>query len=87
MNQRLQDFLRTLDCLICANDSVITTKAKAAIFNTLDLKTLQISVKTRQGEVTLTGAVKSDAAKMKAEEVVKNVNGVTAVTNNLQVKN
>ena len=72
---------------VVIDDSVITTKAKAAIFNTPDLKTLQISVETRKGEVTLTGMVDSDAAKMKAEEVVKNVDGVTAVTNNLQVKN
>lgn len=76
---------RTVGVVI--DDSVITTKAKAVIFNTPDLKTLQISVETRQGEVTLTGMVDSDAVKMKAEEVVKNVDGVTAVTNNLQVKN
>lgn len=76
---------RTVGVVI--DDSVITTKAKAAIFNSPDLKTLQISVETRKGEVTLTGMVDSDAAKMKAEEVVKNVDGVTAVTNNLQVKN
>ena len=76
---------RTVGVVI--DDSVITTKAKAAIFNTPDLKTLQISVETHQGEVTLTGMVDNEAAKMKAEEVVKNVDGVTAVTNNLQVKN
>ena len=69
------------------DDSVITTKAKAAIFSTPDLKTLQISVETRQGEVTLTGTVDSDAAKMKAEEVVKNVEGVGTVVNSLEVKN
>lgn len=68
------------------DDSVITTKAKAAIFNTPDLKTLQISVETRQGEVVLSGMADTDAAKMKAGEVVKNVAGVTSVTNNLVVK-
>lgn len=68
------------------DDSLITTKAKAAIFGTPDLKTLQISVETRQGEVTLSGMVDSAAAKMKAEEVVKSVEGVSAVTNNLEVK-
>lgn len=71
---------------VVIEDSVITTKAKAAIFGTPDLKTLQISVETRQGEVTLTGMVDSAAAKMKAEEVVKNVEGVSAVMNNLEVK-
>lgn len=68
------------------DDSVITTKAKAAIFNTPDLKTLQISVETRKGEVLLSGFVDSAAAKMKAEEVVKNVGGVKSVKNSLEVK-
>ena len=69
------------------DDSVITTKAKAAIFSTPDLKTLQISVETRKGEVLLSGFVDSETAKMKAEEVVKNVGGVKSVKNNLEVKN
>ena len=68
------------------DDSVITTKAKAAIFNTPDLKTLQISVETRKGEVLLSGFVDSETAKMQAEEVVKNVGGVKSVKNNLEVK-
>ena len=75
---------RTVGVVI--DDSVITAKAKAAIFSTPDLKTLQISVETRKGEVTLTGMVDSDAAKMKAEQVVKNIEGVSSVMNNLEVK-
>ncbi len=71
---------------VVIDDSVITTKAKAAIFNTPDLKTLDISVQTRQGEVVLTGVVADEAAKMKAEEVVRSVGGVNSVTNNLTVK-
>ena len=69
------------------DDSVITTKAKAAIFNTPNLKTLDIGVQTRQGEVALTGTVASEADKIKAEEVVRNVGGVSSVTNSLQVRN
>ena len=68
------------------DDSVITTKAKAAIFNAPDLKTLQISVQTRKGEVLLSGFVDNEAAKMRAEEVVKNVARVKSVINNLEVK-
>lgn len=68
------------------DDTVITTKAKAKILATEDLKTLQIGVKTVNGEVTLTGTAATEAAKMMAEEVVKNVAGVKAVVNNLQVK-
>ena len=68
------------------DDSIITTKAKAAIFNTPDLKTLQISVQTRKGEVVLSGFVDNIAAKVKAGEVVRSVGGVTSVTNNLEIK-
>ena len=68
------------------DDSVISTKAKAAIFNAPDLKTLQISVQTRKGEVLLSGFVDNEAAKMRAEEVVKNVTGVKSVVNSLEIK-
>lgn len=75
---------RTVGVVI--DDSVITTKAKAKILATKDLKTLQISVETRQGEVTLSGAVDSEAAKMKAEQVVSEIEGVKSVKNDLEVK-
>ena len=75
---------RTLGNVI--DDSVITTKAKAAIFNAPDLKTLQISVETRKGEVLLSGFVDNEAAKIRAEEVVKNVAGVKSVKNSLEIK-
>ena len=68
------------------DDSVITTKAKAEILRTPDLKTLQISVDTLEGEVTLSGTVDNAAAKMKAEQVVSKVGGVKSVKNNLEVK-
>ncbi|MEO6117488.1 MAG: BON domain-containing protein [Methylotenera sp.] len=68
------------------DDSVITAKSKAAILRTENLKTLQISVETRQGEVTLSGVVDNAAAKMKAEEVVRSVDGVTSVKNNLEIR-
>ncbi len=72
---------------VVVDDSVITTKAKAKILATKDLKTLQISVETRQGEVTLSGSVDSEAAKMKAEQVVSEIEGVKSVKNALEVKN
>ena len=69
-----------------SDTSVITTQAKAANLNAADLKTLQISVKTRKCEVLLSGFVDNEAAKMRAEEVVKNVAGVKSVKNSLEVK-
>lgn len=75
---------RTVGMVI--DDSVITTKAKAEILRTKDLKSLQISVETRQGEVVLSGFVDNEAAKMKAEEVVSKIEGVKSVTNALEVR-
>lgn len=68
------------------DDSVITTKAKAKILATKQLKSLQISVETRDGEVLLSGEVDSVAAKTKAEQVVSQIAGVKSVKNNLEVK-
>ncbi len=67
-------------------DSVITTKAKAEILATKDLKSLQISVETHKGEVLLSGFVDSEAAKEKAGEVVSKIEGVKSVKNSLEVK-
>ncbi len=68
------------------DDSVITTKAKAEILRTKELKSLQISVETRQGEVLLSGFVDNEAARMKAEEVVSKIEGVKSVKNGLEVR-
>jgi hyperosmotically inducible protein len=66
-------------------DSMITTKSKAEILKTPDLKSLQISVTTVDGEVTLSGEVDNEAAKNKVAEVVKKVKGVKSVVNNLEI--
>ena len=68
------------------DDSVITTKVKAAIFNEATLKTLQINVETFKGEVQLSGFVDSAQSVKKAGEVAGSVNGVVSVKNNLVVK-
>lgn len=68
------------------DDSVITTKVKAAIFNEGSLKSLQINVETFKGEVQLSGFVDSAASVAKAGEVARSVKGVISVKNNLIVK-
>lgn len=68
------------------DDSIITAKAKAEILGTPELKSLQISVETRDGEVILSGFVDNAAAKMKAEEVVSKVEGVKIVKNSLELR-
>ena len=68
------------------DDSAITAKVKAAIFNEETLKTLQINVETFKGVVQLSGFVNSAQSVKKAGEVTRSVEGVTEVKNNLIVK-
>jgi hypothetical protein len=68
------------------DDSVITAKVKAAIFNEPTLKTLQINVETFKGTVQLSGFVDSAQSVNKAGAVAGNVKGVVSVKNDLVVK-
>lgn len=68
------------------DDSVITTKVKAAVFNEPSLKSAEINVETFKGEVQLSGFVNSEADIKKAVEVARSVKGVTSVKNDMRVK-
>jgi osmotically-inducible protein OsmY len=68
------------------DDTAITTKVKAEIFNEASLKTMQINVKTFKGVVQLSGFVDSEHSVTKAGEVARSVNGVVDVKNDLVVK-
>jgi osmotically-inducible protein OsmY len=68
------------------DDSVITTKVKAAIFNETTLKTLQINVKTYKGVVQLSGFVDSTQSATRAGAVARQIEGVKEVKNDLIVK-
>ena len=68
------------------DDSVITTKVKAAIFNEPSLKSAEINVETFKGVVQLSGFVKSSADQSKAVELARSVKGVTSVKNDMRLK-
>ncbi len=68
------------------DDSVITTKVKAAVFNEPSLKSAEIHVETFKGVVQLSGFVSSEADIRKAVEVARTVKGVTSVKNGMRVK-
>lgn len=68
------------------DDSVITTKVKAAVLNEPSLKSAEINVETFKGEVQLSGFVSSEDDINKAVEVARSVKGVTSVKNNMLVK-
>ncbi len=68
------------------DDSVITTKVKAAVFNEPSLKSAEINVETFKGVVQLSGFVSTEVDIKKAAEVARNIKGVTSVKNDMRVK-
>lgn len=68
------------------DDTVITTKVKAAIFEEDTLKSSEINVETFKGVVQLSGFVNSKADINKAVEVARRVNGVKSVKNAMRLK-
>ena len=68
------------------DDSVITTKVKAAIFNEPTLKSTEINVETFKGVVQLSGFVNSQSDINKAMEVARGVKGVQSVKNDMRTK-
>ena len=68
------------------DDSVVTTKVKAAIFNEPTLKTYEINVETFKGVVQLSGFVSAPASASKAADLARGVNGVKSVRNDIRVK-
>ena len=71
---------------VAMDDTAITTKVKAAIFAEPGLKTLQISVDTVKGVVTLSGSVDSQSNSDRAKQLAGTVAGVRDVENRLTVK-
>jgi osmotically-inducible protein OsmY len=68
------------------DDSLTTTRVKAAIFNEPSLKSAEINVETFKGRVQLSGFVGNRSDREKAAQVARKVDGVTAVKNALLIK-
>ncbi|HAW2545921.1 TPA: molecular chaperone OsmY [Escherichia coli] len=68
------------------DDSAITAKVKAALVDHDNIKSTDISVKTDQKVVTLSGFVESQAQAEEAVKVAKGVEGVTSVRDKLHVR-
>ncbi len=71
---------------VAIDDAEITAKVKAAIFAEPGLKTLQISVDTVNGVVTLSGSVDSQPSSDMAKSLAGAVAGVNGVENRLVLK-
>jgi hyperosmotically inducible periplasmic protein len=69
------------------DDTAITTSVKTQLATDGALKTMtQISVKTVENTVYLTGVAPTLQAKNRAEEIARQVDGVHSVVNNLTVQ-
>src|SRR3954470_23427004 len=68
------------------DDAAITTAVKSKMAADTTVPATKINVDTKEGAVTLTGEVESDAAKTKAETIAKATDGVKSVKNNLTVR-
>ncbi len=68
------------------DDTGITTRVKAAIFNDPMLKSTEINVETFKGRVQLSGFVSSRAAIDRAVQVAQGVSGVSSVGNDMRLK-
>ena len=68
------------------DDSTLTAKVKAALVDHESIKSTDISVKTDQKVVTLSGFVESQAQAEEAVKVAKGVEGVTSVGDKLHVR-
>jgi osmotically-inducible protein OsmY len=68
------------------DDTTITTKVKAAIFNDEKLRVFEISVETFKGEVQLRGFVDTRWRANEAERKARSIKGVKSVKNNIIVR-
>ena len=68
------------------DDAGITTKIKAAFAEDKTVAATSISVETLNGEVQLSGFAKTEAERVKAYEIARNVKGVRSVRNVITVR-
>jgi len=71
---------------VALDDTVMTTKVKTALLGDESIKGFDIKVVTRKGTVQLSGFVDNQTQLDRAVYVAHNVEGVTAVENNMTLK-
>jgi BON domain/YMGG-like Gly-zipper len=73
-------------CSKAPTDDAISSAIKASYFSDPQLRTEPITIAVNNGEVTLTGEVTTDAARLQAYKVANETPGVRKITDQLQVK-
>lgn len=84
----LADAARNAGAAVSAtvDDAAITASVSTGLAKDPDLSAIKINVDTKGGVVTLRGPAPTAAAKGRAEQIAKGVQGVTSVDNQLDVK-
>jgi hyperosmotically inducible protein len=68
------------------DDSVITTRVKSALLDDVDVKSFDIKVETRKGEVLLSGYVDNQTQMDRAMTLTRSVEGVKSLDNKIILK-
>jgi hyperosmotically inducible protein len=68
------------------DDSVVTTRVKSALLNDADIKSFDLKVETRKGEVMLSGFVDNQTQINRAMNLIRTVEGVKSIDNKVNVK-
>ncbi|MDD2919478.1 BON domain-containing protein [Rhodoferax sp.] len=68
------------------DDSLLTTRVKAALLDNIDIKSLDLKVETRKGEVMLSGFVDNQTQIDHAVAIARAVPGVISVSNGVNLK-
>jgi len=68
------------------DDSLLTARVKAALLDNIDIKSLDLKVETRKGEVMLSGFVDNQSQIDHALAIVSTVPGVVSVNNSVSLK-
>ena len=68
------------------DDGIVTARVKAAFMNDPDIKSIDVAVVTRKGEVQLSGFVNDQKQIDRAVVVARGVENVTSVTNEMSIK-
>lgn len=68
------------------DDGIVSTKVKAALLSDANVKSFDIAVVTRKGQVQLSGFVDSQAQIDRAMEVARGIEGVSGVSNEMSIK-
>jgi len=68
------------------DDSIVTAKVKSALLSDSDVKSFDIAIVTRRGEVQLSGFVDNQTQVDRAIAIARGVEGVQSINNEMRVK-